>query len=152
MAAGKLTSEKLSELKEAFMLFDYMKTGRIYSTDVGAVIRSVGLQPSEVEIQAIQADINKKSDGKVDLQTLVQYVSQGVTSPPSTRPEELQDMFQLYDPNGTGHISQREMLHLLTSIGEKLTEEEARDLLRMTGFGDKDRVDYKKFTRAVIQG
>ena len=47
------------ELKEAFMLFDYMKTGRIYSEDLGAVVRSVGLKPSEAQIKAIQRDLDK---------------------------------------------------------------------------------------------
>ena len=41
------------------MLFDYMKTGRIYSEDLGAVIRSVGLKPSEAQIKAIQRDLKK---------------------------------------------------------------------------------------------
>ena len=48
-----------SELKEAFMLFDYMKTGNIYGDDIGPVIRSIGLKPSEAQIRAIRKDIGQ---------------------------------------------------------------------------------------------
>ena len=36
------------------MLFDYHKNGTIASCDIGAVIRSTGLKPSEAEVAAIR--------------------------------------------------------------------------------------------------
>ena len=48
-----------SELKEAFMLFDYMKSGHIYADDIGPVIRSIGLKPSELQIRAIRKDVGQ---------------------------------------------------------------------------------------------
>ena len=48
-----------AELKEAFMLFDYMKSGNIYSEDIGPVIRSIGLKPSEAQIRAIRKDVGQ---------------------------------------------------------------------------------------------
>ena len=47
------------ELREAFMLFDYNKSGRISERDIGPVIRSVGLKPTEAEIKSIQADVRQ---------------------------------------------------------------------------------------------
>jgi len=41
------------------MLFDYSKTGRISARDVGPVIRSVGLKPSQAEIRSIMADVQQ---------------------------------------------------------------------------------------------
>ena len=48
-----------AELKEAFMLFDYMKSGHIYGDDIGPVIRSIVLKPSEEQIRAIKKDIGQ---------------------------------------------------------------------------------------------
>ncbi len=49
----------LSVLKEAFMLFDYNKDGKIFTQDVGPVIRSIGLKPSEAEVKSIVKDVEQ---------------------------------------------------------------------------------------------
>jgi len=48
-----------AELQEAFMLFDYGKNGTISARDIGPVVRSVGLKPSQAEIQSIMADVQQ---------------------------------------------------------------------------------------------
>ena len=47
------------DLKEAFMLFDYHKNGTISSRDIGAVIRSVGLKPTESEVAQIREEVDR---------------------------------------------------------------------------------------------
>jgi len=49
----------VTELQEAFMLFDYNKSGMIYARDIGPVVRSVGLKPSQAEIRSIMADVQQ---------------------------------------------------------------------------------------------
>jgi Ca2+-binding EF-hand superfamily protein len=80
--------------------------------------------------------------GEVDLSTLVQLVSERVTNPPTERPEDLREIFRLYDKDGRGLISVTEMRHLLTSVGEKLTDDEAEELLRMSGCVTNGMVAY----------
>ena len=70
--------------------------------------------------------------GSVDLQNLVALMSRRVTDPPPTRTEDIREMFAIYDTKKSGRISLAEMRHLLTTVGEKLSEEEADDLLKMT--------------------
>lgn len=41
------------------MLFDYSKSGRISTRDIGPVVRSIGLKPSEAEVQDIMADVQQ---------------------------------------------------------------------------------------------
>jgi len=147
----RLTNEKLAELKEAFMLFDYDKDGRIFSRDVGAVIRSIGLRPSQAEIKDIISDVDN-SGGTIDLQTLVTLISRKVTNPPNESPRDLQEMFRMYDSQGKGQISQANMVHLLTTVGEKLTDQEADDLLKISGCAKAGMVDYQKFVSVIMQG
>jgi len=49
----------ITELQEAFMLFDYSKSGMISARDIGPVVRSVGLKPSQAEIRSIMADVQQ---------------------------------------------------------------------------------------------
>ena len=41
------------------MLFDYNKSGTIYARDIGPVVRSVGLKPSQAEIQRIMTVVQE---------------------------------------------------------------------------------------------
>ena len=41
------------------MLFDYRKNGTISSRDIGAVIRSVGLKPTESEVAQIREEVDR---------------------------------------------------------------------------------------------
>jgi len=149
--AVKLSSEKMSELREAFMLFDYSKSGKIFARDIGPCIRSVGLKPSEAEVQSIVADVQQLG-GEVDLSTLVQLIHQKVSNPPVERPEDLREIFRLYDKEGRGLVSVAEMRHLLTSVGEKLTDDEADQLLRMSGCVQSGMVQYDKFVQVILRG
>lgn len=133
------------------MLFDYSKSGKISTRDIGPVVRSIGLKPSEAEVQDIMADVQQMG-GEVDLSTLVQLIGQKVTNPPSESPESLREMFRMYDKDGRGVITVKEMRHLLTSVGEKLSDEEADELLKMTGCVKGDNVEYDKFIQIVLRG
>jgi len=133
------------------MLFDYTKSGRISSRDIGAVVRSVGLKPSEAEIHEIQSQVQQMG-GDVDLSTLVELVSSHVTNPPAEKPDAFREMFAMYDKDGRGAISVSEMRHLLTSVGEKLTDEEADQLLKVSGCVQNGQVQYDKFIQVILKG
>lgn len=45
-------------MEEAFFLFDYDKDKKISSKEVGAVIRSVGLNPTEVELKEMTKNVD----------------------------------------------------------------------------------------------
>lgn len=48
----------VAELEEAFFLFDYDKDGKITSRELGAAVRSVGLNPTEGELKEMINDVN----------------------------------------------------------------------------------------------
>jgi len=44
--------------------------------------------------------------------------------------EEIQEAFKVFDKDGNGYISAAELRHVMTSLGEKLTEEEVDEMIR----------------------
>ena len=56
-----------------------------------------------------------------------------------------------FDKDGNGFISSAELRHLLTTLGEKLSDEEAEQLL--VGHEDsKGNINYENFVRTVMNG
>lgn len=44
--------------------------------------------------------------------------------------EEIREAFRVFDRDGNGFISAAELRHVMTSIGEKLTEEEINAMIK----------------------
>jgi len=78
----------------------------------------------------------------VDVPTLCQIVTKRVREI-KTNPEELKDAFQVFDKQGTGFISVQDLKLSLTSLGERLTDEELDELIREVDQNGEGMVNYE---------
>ena len=60
MATECLTEEQIGEFQDAFCLFDTDHDGAINSKELGAVLRQIGQNPTEAEIQVRNAKVGSK--------------------------------------------------------------------------------------------
>ena len=60
--ADQLTEEQIAEFKEAFSLFDKDGDGTITTKELGTVMRSLGQNPTEAELQDMINEVD--ADGK----------------------------------------------------------------------------------------
>ena len=66
MAAVKLSEDEVSEFKDAFLLFDIDRNGRITTKELGTVIRSVGQNPTEAQLKEIISKVDENQNGSID--------------------------------------------------------------------------------------
>jgi len=148
--AVRLNNSMVDELKKSFRFRDYDNDGQIFTRDIGPVVRSVkGLKPSEAEIVAMINEVDRNG-GMCNLETLVQMISREVTQPEPDSAKTLAEMFKLYDRDGRGLVSVGDLRHVLTNVGEKLTEQEADDLLKLSGSVERGMVNYHKFVEVIM--
>lgn len=57
--------------------------------------------------------------------------------------EELRRAFQVFDRDGSGHISTDELRDVLKSVGENLTEEELDEMMRQVDLDGSGTIDCK---------
>lgn len=129
----KLTEEQIAEFKEAFALFDKDNNGYISSGELATVMRSLGLSPSEAEVADLMNEIDVDGNHKIEFSEFLALMSRQLKSTDSE--QELLEAFKVFDKNGDGLISAAELKHVLTSIGEKLTDAEVDDMLREVSDG-----------------
>ena len=60
--ADQLTEEQIAEFKEAFSLFDKDGDGTITTKELGTVMRSLGQNPTEAELQDMINEVD--ADGR----------------------------------------------------------------------------------------
>uniref|UniRef100_A0A8C6FU32 EF-hand calcium-binding domain-containing protein 11 n=1 Tax=Moschus moschiferus TaxID=68415 RepID=A0A8C6FU32_MOSMO len=80
--ADQLTEEQIEEFKEAFSLFDKDGDGTLTTKELGTVMRPLGQNPTEAELQDMinevdqmirEADID--GDGQVNYEEFVQMMT-----------------------------------------------------------------------------
>lgn len=65
--------------------------------------------------------------------------------------EELREAFRVFDKDGNGFISAAELRHVMTNLGEKLTDEEVDEMIREADIDGDGQVNYEGISCTVVQ-
>ncbi|KAL1454899.1 hypothetical protein WDU94_009029 [Cyamophila willieti] len=66
--------------------------------------------------------------------------------------EEIREAFRVFDKDGNGFISAAELRHVMTNLGEKLTDEEVDEMIREADIDGDGQVNYEGECCCVIYG
>ena len=56
--------------------------------------------------------------------------------------EEISEAFRVFDSANDGYISRADLKHVMTSLGEKLTDAEITEMMKLADVDADDRIDY----------
>ncbi|POW02513.1 hypothetical protein PSTT_11748 [Puccinia striiformis] len=146
----------ISEFKEAFSLFDKDGDGTITTKELGTVMRSLGQNPTEAELGDMINEVDADGNGTIDFPEfltmmarkmfVILHVSQIKTllalagciealplllnRKDTDSEEEIREAFKVFDKDGNGFISAAELRHVMTNLGEKLSDQEVEEMIR----------------------
>jgi len=124
--AEQFTEEQIAEFKEAFSLFDKDGDGCITTKELGTVMRSLGANPTEAELKEMIAEVDADGSGTIEFHEFVNMMARKMKDTDSE--EEIREAFKVFDKDGNGFISAAELRHVMTHLGEKLTDEEVDEM------------------------
>ena len=139
----QLTEEQIAEVKEAFSLFDRDGDGSITSKELGTVMRSLGQNPSEAELQDMINEVDVDGNGSIDFPEFLSLKKKKMKD--TDTEEELVDAFRVFDRDGNGLISAAELWHVMTNLGEKLTDEEVDEMIKEADLDGDGHINYEEF-------
>ncbi|CAM1311893.1 Uncharacterised protein g5829 [Pycnogonum litorale] len=138
-----LSEEQVAEFREAFMLFDKDEDGRITSAELGVVMRSLGQRPTENELRDMVNEVDTDGNGTIEFNEFLQMMSKKMKD--TDNEEELKEAFRVFDKNNDGFISASELRHVMTNLGEKLTDEEVEEMIKEADLDGDGLVNYDEF-------
>merc|ERR1712217_869504 len=144
----QLTEEQIAEFKEAFSLFDKDGDGTIITKELGTVMRSLGQNPTEAELQDMINEVDADGNGTIDFPEFLSLMERKMKD---TAPEEdLIEAFKVFDRDGNGFISAAELRHVMTNLGEKLTDEEVDEMIREADVDGDGQINYEEFVKMMM--
>ncbi|XP_055682749.1 calmodulin-like isoform X1 [Lutzomyia longipalpis] len=138
-----LSEEQVAEFKEAFMLFDKDEDGTITMAELGVVMRSLGQRPTETELRDMVNEVDQDGNGTIEFNEFLQMMSKKMKG--ADGEDELREAFRVFDKNNDGLISSSELRHVMTNLGEKLSEEEVDDMIKEADLDGDGMVNYNEF-------
>ncbi|KAF0914666.1 hypothetical protein E2562_031127 [Oryza meyeriana var. granulata] len=103
-----LTSEQMVAFQEAFLLFDKNGDGCITLEELAAVTRSLGLEPTDQELNDMMREVDTDGNGIIDFQEFLSLIARKMKD--GDGDEELKEAFEVLDKDQNGFISPTEVV------------------------------------------
>ena len=107
------------------------------------MMRSLGQNPTEAELHDMINEVDNDGSGTIDFAEFLSLMSKKMKDADSE--EELMEAFKVFDKDGNGFISSVELRHVMTNLGEKLTDDEVDEMIREADVDGDGQVNYDEF-------
>ncbi|KAH0734769.1 hypothetical protein KY285_010476 [Solanum tuberosum] len=122
--------------------------GCITTKELGTVMRSLGQNPTEAELQDMINEVDADGNGTIDFPEFLNLMARKMKDTDSE--EELKEAFRVFDKDQNGFISAAELPHVMTNLGEKLTDEEVDEMIREADVDGDGQINYDEFVKVMM--
>ncbi|XP_055250624.1 myosin light chain 6B [Moschus berezovskii] len=147
----EFNKDQLEEFKEAFELYDRVGDGKIQFSQCGDVMRALGQNPTNAEVLRVMG--YPKSDElksrRVDFETFLPMLQAVAKMPDRGSYQDYLEGLRVFDKEQNGKVMGAELRHVLTTLGERMTEEEVESVL--AGHEDSSGcINYEAFLKHIL--
>ncbi len=143
-----MTPEKEAEYREAFQLFDKNGDGTITVIELGTVMRNLGNNPTDAELQDMINEVDADGNGTLEFDEFCNLMARQMKE--TNQEEELKQRFKLFDKDGNGLIDREELRDVMQQLGEKLSEEDIEEMIQDADKNGDGMIDYQEFVKYMM--
>ena len=103
-------------------------SGCISTKQLSSLMRCLGQTPTEAELQDMINEVDCDGNGTIDFPEFLEMQARKMKD--TDTEEELVEAFRVFDRNGTGFITAAEFRHVMTNLGEALSDDEIDEMFR----------------------
>ena len=144
-----LTEMEIALYKEAFQIFDKHSEGYISTKELGTIFNSLGINISEEDlIEIITIYDNDQNNSMIDFITFLDIITKKKDD--IYKEEDLINAFRIFDKEGNGKISIKELRYVMMSSGVDFNENYIKDIINESNVDNDEFIDYHKFIKLLI--
>ncbi|KAK8816179.1 calmodulin [Blastocystis sp. ATCC 50177/Nand II] len=143
MSGIELTEEQKKEYTQAFEVFDKDKDGKISRQELKTIMRSLGQNPSDDDIEEMMLSVDKNQDGQISYDEFMNLISIQIKA--SEDVDEMEEAFAVFDVDKDGYITKSELRQVMNRLGESLTDEQLDAMIREADTDGDGKIDIKDF-------
>ena len=149
MYDDEISPELKKQYQDAFEMLDKDKDGTITAKELANVMETLtGEKPSLDEINSMIKEVDLNNDGKIELEEFITLMMKN--SPDTQQEEEVINAFRVFDKEGNGLIQTDELKHIMMTIGDKMTEDEADEMIHEADIDGDGTINYEEFVRMMM--
>jgi calmodulin len=142
---SSFSDEELAEFKEVFGYFADKDSGRMPSDDLGTLMRGLGKNPLEAEIEAMMKEVGDS----VDFAGFLTCMEKPLKEKNQFTPEEIFEAFECFDAEQSGQVDKNELRKVMQELGEPYTDKEFEMFMGEADPDGTGKVNYKAFIKNV---
>ena len=125
---------------DTWNLFDEKKSGSVTKTDFKHIVRSLGRKYTEAEFNDMMKDLGDP----IRFESFIEFMKRPYSGPTE---DDLRTALQAFDGSDSGMLKLSEITTLLTSLGEKMAENDVKQLLSEVKTDSEGRVSIDDFAK-----
>ncbi len=132
------------------ILVSFYFSGTISITELKDVMKRLGQNPTDDELQRMVLSVDDNGDNEIDFQEFLILMSSN--KPSKEDPDrELRDAFKVFDSDGSGSISRIEMKKLLKRLGQNLSDAELDAMMDEVDTDGNGEIDFEEFKSMMVR-
>ncbi|KAL3847144.1 hypothetical protein ACJMK2_018073 [Sinanodonta woodiana] len=143
------------DVREVFDLFDFWdgRDGLIDAFKVGDLLRCLDLNPT-LDLIFKNGGTKKMGDKQYAFEDFLPIVESVLKTTDMGTFAEFKEAFKSFDREGQGYISGGELRYMLTALGEKISDEDCEEILKLTDTHEdmEGNIKYEDFIKKVMAG
>lgn len=150
-----LSSDDIEDVKEVFELYDFWdgRDGLVDAAKVGDFLRCTGLNPTVAMVNK-NGGTKKFGEKQYKFEEILPIYKAVSEETDTGTFADFMEAFKTFDREGQGYVAAAEVRHVLTTMGERLTDDEVTTIMKFTDTEEDldGNIQYEKMIKKVMAG
>lgn len=148
--ADQLSASDREEFRELFNSIDSDGGGAIDLDELGEMMELLGRPMSREKLQKMMSEVDTDGGGSIDFEEFCQLVvNQSANEVKLTPLEDAKRAFKMFDTDGSGTIDASELGNALRAMGQKVSDEEVKEMLAQADDDGTGEIDFEEYCRLI---